>query len=50
MTNDSQSPPAPKLPDDYDMPKSIPETLGQVPPSTALGQERRTALDARLAV
>jgi hypothetical protein len=50
MTDDHRSPPAPKLPDDYEMPSSIRQVLGQVPPATAFGQERRTELDARLAV
>jgi hypothetical protein len=50
MPDNRQSPPAPKLPDDYEMPDSIRQVLGQVPPPTALGQERRTELDARLAV
>ncbi len=50
MPDNRQSPPAPKLPDDYEMPDSIRQVLGQVPPATAFGQERRTELDARLAV
>jgi hypothetical protein len=50
MTDASQSPPAPRLPDEYYVPADIRKLLGQVPPASALGQERRTELDARLAV
>jgi len=50
MTDDSQSPPAPRLPDEYYVPADIRKLLGQVPPASALGQERRTELDSRLAV
>jgi len=50
MTDDSQSPPPPRLPDEYYVPADIRKLLGQVPPASAHGQERRTELDARLAV
>jgi hypothetical protein len=32
MTDDSQSPPAPRLPDEYYVPADIRKLLGQVPP------------------